>query len=233
MSRGGYRDPQATFRDRRHAGRALGSALARYAGRSDVIVLALPRGGVPVGFEVARALRAPLDVFLVRKLGLPGNEEYAVGAIASGGVRVMDEALVRKLGVSPAAIERVVLREERELRRREYAYRGDVPPAPLAGKTAILVDDGLATGSSMRAAVKAVRERGARRIVVAVPLGPPETVRELGRLADEVVCVSMPEPFLAVGRFYENFDQTADAEVLELLGQARAGPTPALASSIR
>ena len=154
-------------------------------------------------------------------------------AIASGGVRVMDEALVRKLGVSPAAIERVVLREERELRRREYAYRGDVPPAPLAGKTAILVDDGLATGSSMRAAVKAVRERGARRIVVAVPLGPPETVRELGRLADEVVCVSMPEPFLAVGRFYENFDQTADAEVLELLGQARAGPTPALASSIR
>ncbi len=206
----------------------LGEALAHYAGRSGVIVLALPRGGVPVGFEVARAIGAPLDVFLVRKLGFPGNEEFAMGAIASGGVRVLDEALLRRVGISPAAVERVVQQEERELRRREYAYRGKVPPAELAGRTVILVDDGLATGSSMRAAVKAARQRGARRIVVATPVGPADTVRELARLADEVVCPSTPEPFLAVGRFYQNFDQTEDAEVVELLEESRAGePKPA------
>ena len=209
------------FRDRREAGRALGRALTRYVGQSDVIVLGLPRGGVPVAFEVARALRSPLDVFLVRKLGLPGNEEYAMGAIASGGVRVVDERLLERLGIPSAAVERVVQAEERELRRREFAYRGDLPAAPLAGKTVILVDDGLATGSSMRAAVKAVRRRGAGRIVVAVPVGPAETVRDLVRLADEAVCVSTPEPFLAVGRFYEDFGQVADAEVVELLAQAR------------
>ena len=214
------------FHDRRDAGRALARALAHYAGRPDVIVLALPRGGVPVGFEVARALDAPLDVFLVRKLGFPGNEEYAMGAIASGGVRVLNEAVVRELGVSPIALERIVQQEERELRRREHAYRDDLPAVTLAGRTAILVDDGLATGFSMRAAVKAVRERGARRIVVAVPLGPSDTVRELARLADEVVCVSSPQPFLAVGRFYESFDQTSDEEVLELLRQAQHGPKP-------
>lgn len=210
------------FRDRRQAGRVLGEALAHYAGRSGVIVLALPRGGVPVGFEVARAINAPFDVFLVRKLGFPGNEEFAMGAIASGGVRVLDEALLRRVGISPAAVERVVQQEERELRRREYAFRGKLPPVELAGRTVILVDDGLATGASMRAAVKAARERGARRIVVATPVGPAETVRELARLADEVVCPSTPEPFLAVGRFYQNFDQTEDTEVVELLEESRA-----------
>ena len=221
------------FRDRRQAGRVLGEALARYAGRSDVLVLALPRGGVPVGFEVARAIGAPLDVFLVRKLGFPGNEEYAMGAIASGGVRVIDEALLHRVGISSAAVERIVQQEERELRRREYAYRGNLPPVELAGRTIILVDDGLATGSSMRAAVMAARRRGARRIVVATPVGPSDTVRELARLADEVVCPSTPEPFLAVGRFYENFEQTEDTEVVELLAEARsrkaelADPPPA------
>jgi putative phosphoribosyl transferase len=211
------------FRDRFHAGRMLGQALAHYAGRPNVIVLALPRGGVPVAFEVARVLHAPLDVFLVRKLGLPGNEEYAIGAIASGGVRVVDEALLRRFGISRLAVESVVEQEERELRRRERLYRGDLPPVELAGKAVILVDDGLATGFSMRAAVEAVRSRGARRIVVAVPVGPADTVRDLSRLADETVCVSSPDPFLAVGRFYENFDQTSDAEVVQLLGQARTG----------
>jgi putative phosphoribosyl transferase len=211
------------FRDRRHAGRELADALARYARVPDVLVLALPRGGVPVGYEVARTIGAPLDVFLVRKLGFPGNQEYAMGAIASGGVRVIDDELLGRVGISPAVVERVIQKEERELRRREYAYRGHLPPLELAGRTAILVDDGLATGSSMRAAVKAARGRGARRIVVATPVGPSDTVCELSRLADEVVCPSRPEPFLAVGRFYENFDQTEDAEVVALLEKARAG----------
>jgi putative phosphoribosyl transferase len=214
----------ALFRDRTDAGQALARALAPYAGRPDLIVLALPRGGVPVGFEVARALGAPLDVFVVRKLGFPGNDEYAMGAIASGGVRVIDEELLRQTGISPAVVERIVRQEERELRRRELAYRGDLPAVELAGRTAILVDDGLATGASMRAAVKAVRERGARQIVVAVPVGPADTVRQLALLADDVICVAMPEPFLAVGRFYERFDQTDDAEVLALLRQAHDGP---------
>jgi len=214
----------ALFRDRTDAGQALARALAPYAGRPDLIVLALPRGGVPVGFEVARALGAPLDVFVVRKLGFPGNDEYAMGAIASGGVRVIDEQLLRQTGISPAVVERIVRQEERELRRRELAYRDDLPAVELAGRTAILVDDGLATGASMRAAVKAVRERGARRIVVAVPVGPADTVRQLALLADDVICVAMPEPFLAVGRFYERFDQTDDAEVLALLRQAHDGP---------
>jgi len=220
-SRRGRIEMAMIFRDRRQAGRALGEALARYAGRPDVIVLALPRGGVPVGFEVARSIGAPLDVFLVRKLGFPGNEEFAMGAIASGGVRVIDDALVRRVGTSAAAVERVVEQEERELRRREYAYRERRPAADLAGRTAILVDDGLATGSSMRAAVKAARAGGARRVVVAAPVGPADTVRELARLADETVCLSTPEPFLAVGRFYQDFEQTGDREVVELLEDAR------------
>jgi len=219
------------FRDRREAGRALGQALSSYAGQPDVTVLALPRGGVPVGFEVARALDAPLDVFLVRKLGLPGNEEYAMGAIASGGVRVLHDELLRQFQVPAAAVERVVREEERELRRREYAYRDDLPAVELSGRTVILVDDGLATGSSMRAAVKAVRKRGARRIIVAVPVGPAGTVRDLARLADQVVCVATPEPFLAVGRFYADFDQTTDAEVVEFLRRARSDvATPSAAA---
>lgn len=212
------------FRDRREAGWALGRALARYAGRPDTVVLAIPQGGVPVGFEVALSLDAPLDVFLVRKLGLPRNDEYTIGAIASGGVRMVDEARLREMGIPTAAVERVVQKEERELRRREYVYRGDLPGIDLAGRTAILVDDGLAAGSSMRAAVKAVRELGARKIVVAVPVGSPVAVRDLARLADEAVCVSTPEPCLAAGRFYQSFDQTTDADVVVLLAQARARP---------
>ncbi|HEY7574201.1 MAG TPA: phosphoribosyltransferase family protein, partial [Thermoanaerobaculia bacterium] len=167
-------------------------------------------------------------IFLVRKLGFPGHEEYAMGAIASGGVRVVDEALLRAAGVPGSAVARVVEREERELRRRERLYRGEVPAVEVAGRTAILVDDGLATGSSMRAAVEAVRERGAARIVVAVPVGPRDTVRDLSRVADEVVCLSTPEPFLAVGRFYGNFDQVTDEEVVELLGRARSVGSAAL-----
>jgi putative phosphoribosyl transferase len=208
------------FRNRREAGRALGQQLAQYASRPGVVVLGLPRGGVPVAFEVAEALDAPLDVFLVRKLGFPGNEEFAMGAIASGGVRVVNEALLRRYGIPAAAVERVVEQEERELRRRERSYRGDRAAIGLAGCTVILVDDGLATGSSMQAAVKAVRLQGPERIVVAVPVGPIETVRELARIADEVACVATPEPFLAVGRFYDDFDQVGDEEVAGLLQQA-------------
>ncbi len=211
------------YSDRRDAGRALARALVRFADRPDVLVLALPRGGVPVAFEVATALRSPLDVFLVRKLGMPGHEEYAMGAIASGGVRVVEEALVRRFEIPFAVVERIVEREERELRRRERAYRGDRPPVELAGMTAILVDDGLATGSSMRAAVEAARRRGARRIVVAVPVGPVEAVRDLSRLADEVICLVTPAPFIAVGRFYEDFGQTSDTEVVGLLELAHSG----------
>lgn len=220
------------FRNRSHAGRALGQALSRYAGRSDVVVLALPRGGVPVAFEVAQALHAPLDVFLVRKLGLPGYEEYAMGAVASGGVRVLDQTLIREAGISPAVLQRVVEQEERELLRRERAYRGDRPPLELTGRTVILVDDGLATGYSMRAAVSAARQTGARWIVVAVPVGPPDRLRDIGRLVDAVVCLASPEPFLAVGRFYESFDQTTDEEVVDLLARARLFvPEPVKAAS--
>jgi putative phosphoribosyl transferase len=208
------------FRNRREAGRAVAGQLAQYASRPGVVVLALPRGGVPVGFEVAEALAAPLDVFLVRKLGFPGNEEFAMGAIASGGVRVVNEALLRRYGIPAAAVDRVVEQEERELRRRERLYRGNRPALELKGRTAILVDDGLATGSSMQAAVKAVRSRGPERIVVAVPVGPTESVRELARMADEVACVATPEPFLAVGRFYDDFQQVGDEEVAQLLEEA-------------
>jgi predicted phosphoribosyltransferase len=211
------------FHDREQAGRELAKNLGRYAGVPDVIVLALPRGGVPVAFEVARALRAPLDVFLVRKLGLPGHPEYAMGALASGEVRVINERLLAEVGVSAQVVERVVEREERELRRRERAYRGDLPALELRGRTAILVDDGVATGSSMLAAVEAVRKRGARKIVVAVPVAPRESIRLLRGSADDVVCVASPEPFLAVGRFYADFEQTSDEEVLDLLERARAG----------
>lgn len=209
------------YADRNEAGRALGKALGAYAGRSDVIVLGLPRGGVPVAFQVAEVLGAPLDVFLVRKLGFPGNEEFAMGAIASGGVRVLNEPILARYGVSASAVEAVAREEGRELVRRERSYRDDRPPLDVRGKTVIVVDDGLATGFSMRAAVSALRSLGPRAIVVAVPVGPFETVQELRRVADEVVCPATPEPFLAVGRFYEVFDQTTDGEVKELLALAR------------
>lgn len=219
------------FRDRRDAGRALGRALARYSNRRNVLVLALPRGGVPVAYEVARALRAPLDVFLVRKLGFPGNEEYAMGAVASGGVRVLDEDLLRSKGISAETVRRVVEREERELRRRERAYRDDEPAVELEGRTVILVDDGLATGSSMMAAIEAARRRRAAQIVVAVPVGPADRLHDLKRWADDVVCVATPTPFLAVGRFYDNFNQTTDEEVVGLLERTRAGRAPGEAHS--
>ena len=219
------------FQDRRDAGRALGKALAKYAGRPDLVVLALPRGGVPVAFEVAQALGAPMDVFLVRKLGFPGNEEFAMGAVASGGVRVLDEKLLRSTGISADAVRAVVDREERELRRRERAYRGDRPTLELANRTVLLVDDGLATGSSMRAAVEAARRRGAGRIVVAVPVGPADRLSDIARRADDVVCVATPEPFLAVGRFYEDFEQTTDDEVVALLDGSRTFSAPEHAGS--
>jgi len=194
----------------------------RYAGQPDVLVLALPRGGAPVAFEVAQALHVPLDVFIVRKLGMPGHEELAMGAIASGGVRVLNEDLVRLLGVPNHVLEQITTRESEELRRRETAYRGSRPPEPIAGRTVILADDGLATGASMRAAVRALRREGATRIVVAVPVAAAETCESLRLEVEEVVCASTPEPFTAVGAWYEDFRQTTDEEVRELLDRANA-----------
>lgn len=211
------------FADRRAAGRALAPLLAPYRGAPSVVVLALPRGGVPVAFEVAQALDAPLDVFVVRKLGLPGHEEFAMGAIASGDVRV-DNPDVAPLAVSQAAMDAVLARERAELARREALYRGARPPLALAGRTVILVDDGLATGATMRAAVAAVRLRQPARVVVAVPVAAAETCAALRREADEVVCALTPPWFTAVGAWYGDFTQTDDAEVHDLLAQsARAG----------
>jgi putative phosphoribosyl transferase len=205
------------FRDRAEAGRLLGERLGTYAGRRDVIVLALPRGGVPVAREVARALGAPLDVFLVRKLGLPGQPELAMGAIASGGTRVLNDDLVRELRLDDDLIERVAKREEAELARREHAYRGDRPPPDLEGRTVVLVDDGLATGATMRAAVAAVRSRGPQRIVVTVPTAPPHALNELRPDVDELVWVIAPDPFHAVGLWYEDFREISDDDVRRLL----------------
>ncbi|MGZ4108930.1 MAG: erythromycin esterase family protein [Actinomycetota bacterium] len=209
------------FRDRRDAGRTLANLLQRYRDRHDVVVLALPRGGVPVAYEVASALEAPLDVFLVRKLGVPGHDELAMGAIASGGVVVLNEDVVRGLGIPAETIEAVAEREGRELERRERAYRDGRPMPDVAGRTVILVDDGLATGSSMRAAIVALRERRPARIVVAVPAAPESTCRELRVEVDEVVCATTPSPFYAVGQSYWEFDQVTDEEVRELLEAAR------------
>jgi putative phosphoribosyl transferase len=208
------------FRDRTEAGRVLAQELSRYAGRDDVIVLALPRGGVPVGYEVARALGAPLDVFVARKLGLPGYPELAMGAIASGGVAVLDEALVQRLGIGEEAIRKVITQEARELRRREAAYRDGRPPPDLRGKTVILVDDGLATGATMQAAALAVKVHQPERVIVAVPVAAAQTCDEFREDVDEIICAITPEPFYAVGMWYENFDQTTDEEVRELLAWA-------------
>jgi putative phosphoribosyl transferase len=209
------------FRDRAEAGRLLGERLGAYAGRRDVVVLALPRGGVPVAREVARALGAPLDVFLVRKLGFPGQPELAMGAIASGGTRVLNEELVRELRLGADLIERVAVREEAELARREHAYRGERPPLDLRGRTVVLVDDGLATGATMRAAVDAVRSRGPQRVVVAIPTAPPHALHELRPEVDELVCVIAPDPFHAVGLWYEDFREISDDDVRRLLALPR------------
>jgi len=212
------------FLDRHDAGRVLASRVKSYADRDDVVVLALPRGGVPVAYEVASALGAPLDVFLVRKLGTPGHRELAMGAIASGGVRVLNDDVVRWYGIPQSAIESVAREETAELERREREYRRDRPAPDLANRIVILVDDGLATGSTMRAAAQAVRMRGPSRVIVAVPVGAPQTCNEIAAVADEVVCARMPEPFSAVGQWYLDFDQTEDDEVRELLQKSTLTP---------
>jgi len=212
------------FRDRFDAGRVLAERLRAYADRPDVLVLGLPRGGVPVAYEIARELRAPLDVFVVRKLGMPGHEEFAIGAIATGGVRIINEEAVRAFGVTDAEIEAVTAEESVELDRRERLYRDNRPPAPIAGRTIILVDDGLATGSTMRAAVEALRQESPASIVVAVPTAAPETRDDLRAEVDEVVCAITPEPFYAVGLWYHDFDQTSDEEVHDLLQLAAQTP---------
>ena len=216
----------ARFRDRYESGRRLAAALSPYAGRPNLLVLALPRGGVPVGYEVARALGAPLDVMLVRKLGVPGHEELAMGAIASGGIRVVSDEVVAAFNIPDRVIAAVAAQEEEELWRRERLYRGDRPAADVRGRTVILVDDGLATGASMRAAAQALRAQQPERLVVAVPVAPPETCVSLRQEADDVVCALAPEPFLAVGNWYDDFSQTSDDEVRELL-RALDTPVPA------
>ena len=211
----------STFQDRYEAGRRLAQQLEKYAGREDVIVLGLPRGGVPVAYEIARHLSVSLDVFIVRKLGVPGFEELAVGAIASGGVRVVNPDVARLLPSADEIIETATARERVELERREQLYRDGRPPPEVRDRVVILVDDGLATGATMRAAVAALRERGAARIVVAVPVGAPDTCRELQEVVDETICAVAPEYFQAVGQFYDDFSQTTDDEVRELLARAQ------------
>lgn len=213
-------DKIALFRDRRDAGRKLAQQLTDYVGRNDVIVLALPRGGVPVAYEVASALHAPLDIFIVRKLGLPGHEEVAIGAIASGGVRVLNEDIVRYLNIPTPLIEAVAGRELRELERRAGAYRGNRPPPDVKGRTVILIDDGLATGASMRAAIVGLRAHSPAHIVIAVPTAAPETCKAFKSEVDRIVCATTPEPFYGVSRWYENFSQTTDEEVKMLLEAA-------------
>lgn len=209
------------FFDRREGGRRLAEKLRGYYNDPHSVVLALPRGGVPVAYEVARRLAVPLDVFLVRKLGLPGHEEFAMGAIASGGVRVLNEDLVQKMRISDKAIAAVALAEEKELIRREWVYRGNLPHVPIAGETVFLVDDGLATGSTMRAAILAVRKMSPRRIIVGVPIGPPDTCDAFREEAEEVVCAHVQEPFYAVSFWYREFSQVTDEEVRQLLIDSR------------
>jgi predicted phosphoribosyltransferase len=217
-----FRESQPPFADRRAAGAELAAKLREYARRRDVVVLALPRGGVPVASEVAAALEAPLDVFLVRKLGVPGHRELAMGAIASGGVVVLNDDVIDAYGIPRQAIDDVARDEEAELTRRERAYRPTGSPLDLRGRTVILVDDGLATGSTMKAAVQAVRQHDPARVIVAVPVGAPSTCDEFASLTDETICARTPEPFLAVGQWYDDFSQTTDAEVRALL-QAHEG----------
>lgn len=208
------------FKNRTEAGGLLAQRLGPYAQRDDVVVLALPRGGVPVAFAIAQTLNVRLDILLVRKLGVPGHEEYAMGAIASGGWTVLHRDAVDTLGITKAAIDEVTRRESAELTRREQLYRGSRPPPNLRGRVVILVDDGLATGASMQVALQAVRAENPAQVIVAVPVSPPETLQSLRPQADEIVCILSPEAFHAVGLWYEHFDQTSDEEVIELLAQA-------------
>src|SRR5438874_11901119 len=219
-----FRHPNR-YRDRADAGRELAVSLKKYAGRDDVLVLALPRGGVPVAYEVAQALDAPLDVFVVRKLGVPGHEELAMGAIASSGTVVVNRSVVDELSISDAEIETVAKREKLEIERREREYRDGHPPMEVEGRTAILIDDGLATGASMRAAARALRPR-ARKVIVAVPVASQSTCNEFRAEVDEIICATTPQPFFAVGMFYREFPQTSDEEVRMLLSQARENGAP-------
>ena len=209
----------AIFKDRVDAGRKLAKKLSEYANRSDVIILALPRGGVPVAFEVAKELNVKMDVFIVRKLGVPGNEELAMGAIASDNIIVLNEDVVRSFQISKQVIDAVAARELRELERREHTYRGTRPKPNINGLTVILIDDGLATGATMRAAAAAVKTKNPTKIVIAVPTGAPDTCRSFEGKVDKVICVATPEPFYGVGAWYEDFSQTTDTEVCELLGK--------------
>lgn len=215
------------FANRTDAGRRVAAKLAGYAGRTDVLVLGIPRGGVPVAFEVARALDAPLDVFLSRKLGAPAQEELAFGALASGGIRVLDEDLIRELNISAAEIDEIAQRVKAELDRRERVYRRGRPALDLTGKTVVVVDDGIATGSSMLAAIKTLRHMRPARLVLAVPVAPASTCRRLREAVDELVCVHAPEHFYAIGQFYEDFSQVADEEVIDLLRRAASERTEA------
>jgi putative phosphoribosyl transferase len=222
---------QSRFRDRFEAGRVLADVLLQrgYSQQQDLLVLALPRGGVPIGYEVARALSAPLEVFIVRKLGVPGHEELAMGAIASGGTQVLNEQLIRRIGLPQSVVVSVVEAELEELARREREYRDGRPPPQVRGRTVILIDDGLATGSTMRAAALALQQQDPRRIVVAVPVAAEETCDAFRDVVDDVVCAITPEPFYAVGLWYEDFSQTSDEEVRQLLARAaaeRSSPQP-------
>jgi predicted phosphoribosyltransferase len=225
------------FKDRMHAGKLLAKQLETYKHKPDVIVLALPRGGAPVGYAVAKELGVPLDVMLVRKLGVPGHEELAMGAVASGDQLVLASDVVQMLGIPDQTIQTAARRELVEIERREKVFRAGQPPLQLQGRTVILVDDGLATGSTMLAAVHAVRAQNPARVIVAVPVGAPDTCRKLTSEADEVICLATPEPFYAVGLWYENFTQTTDEEVIQLLEKARqelaqqAGPSAGSSSS--
>lgn len=213
------------FPNRTEAGRRLAKKLSAYGNRKDVIVLGIPRGGVPVAFEVAGALGAPLDVFIARKLGVPGHEELAFGAVASGGVRFLDQETVEGLGIPDSEIARVTAQETKELERREKVYRGGRPPLKVEGLTAILVDDGIATGASMQAAIAALRQMKPARIVVAVPVAPPSTCDRLRPAVDDVVCVYAPELFYAIGQFYEDFSQVTDEEVIDIIQRASRATT--------
>ena len=219
------------FRDRSEAGQKLAQKLKAYANRQDVLVLGLPRGGVPVAFEVAQALNAPLDVFLVRKLGVPGQEEFAMGAIASGGVRILNQKVITELNISSEAIARTAAQAQRELERREYLYRGDRPPLDVRDCTVILVDDGLATGATMHAAAIAIRKKQPKQIIAAVPVSASEACDKLQVEVDEIICAETPRPFIAVGVWYRYFSQTTDAQVQNLLQMAAEGKTTGLRSN--